>query len=257
MTMMMQALLPGAEPAWRDARAWPAVLDAPAANSATAAGAATAASTASTAPARLPTPWLRLMLDAIDYGAGLLLPDATLAYANAALQARLARGDSLRLDTARRLVCTDAAGQQRLTEARHDACVRGLRRLVTLGRPGPVLALVGLMGTSGPGDSLDGVAQPCLLLAQRQAPCERLSLAMFARQHALTQAETRVLQGLADGDSPEAISLQLGVRITTVRTHIVHLRAKTGAASLRELMQCLATLPPVVSALRAAAAPLA
>ena len=48
-----------------------------------------------------------------------------------------------------------------------------------------------------------------------------------------------------------------GVRITTVRTHIVHLRAKTGAASLRELMQCLATLPPVVSALRAAAAPLA
>ena len=198
-------------------------------------------------PAWSPTPWLRLILDAIDYGAGVLLPDGTLAFANAALQAQLARDGVLRLDAARRLRAGSGSGcgsdDQRLDEARLAACSRGLRRLVALGGSQCVLALIGVAGAA------PGAEQPCLLLAQRAAACERLSLAMFARQHALTSAETRVLQGLADGHSPEAIGLQLGVRITTVRTHIVHLRAKTSAGSLRELMQCLATLPPIVHAL--------
>jgi len=195
-------------------------------------------------PAWSPTPWLRLILDAIDYGAGVLLPDGTLAYANAALQARVAGDGGLRLDAARRLRADASADDQRLAEARLAACARGLRRLVPLGRNLGALALIGVAGAA------PGAEQPCLLLAQRAAPCERLSLAMFARQHALTQAETRVLQGLSEGHSPEDLKLQLGIEITTVRTHITHLRAKTGAASLRELMRCLATLPPMVSALR-------
>lgn len=195
-------------------------------------------------PAWSPTPWLRLLLDAIDYGAGVLLPDGTLAYANAALQARLAGDGGLRLDAARRLRADTPADDQRLAEARLAACARGLRRLVPLGRNHGALALIGVAGTA------PGAEQACLLLAQRAAPCERLSMALFARQHALTHAEARVLQGLTEGHSPEDLGLQLGVKITTVRTHITHLRAKTGEASLRDLMRCMATLPPVVSALR-------
>lgn len=230
MSTMLHDSMAVTETGWRAGRVGPALADA---------GAAHAPAVSACGPA----PWVRLMLDAIDYGAGLMLPDGTLAYANPALRSRLASGEVLRLDASRRLHCPDPAAQQRLAEARHDACTRGLRRLVALGRPGTVLALVGITPLQ------PGTAQPCLVLAQRAASCERLSLAMFARQHGLTQAETRVLQGLTDGDSPEAIGAQLGVRITTVRTHIVHLRAKTGAASLRELMQCVATLPPIVHAL--------
>ena len=199
---------------------------------------------AQAAPAWSPTPWLRLILDAIDYGAGVLLPDGTLAFANAALQAQLASDGRLRLDAARRLRAGSGSDDQRLVEARVAACSRGLRRLVALSGNQAALALIGVAGAA------PGAEQPCLLLAQRAAPCERLSLAMFARQHALTQAETRVLQGLTEGHSPEDLGLQLGVRITTVRTHIVHLRAKTGAGSLRDLMRCMATLPPIVNALR-------
>ena len=196
------------------------------------------------APAWSPTPWLRLILDAIDYGAGVLLPDGTLAFANAALQARLASDGVLRVDAARRLRASGAGDDQRLAEARLAACSRGLRRLVSLDGHQAALALIGVA------DAAPGAEQPCLLLAQRAAPCERLSLAMFARQHALTHAETRVLQGLSEGHSPEDLGLQLGVRITTVRTHIVNLRAKTGTGSLRDLMRCMATLPPIVNALR-------
>lgn len=198
------------------------------------------------APAWSPTPWLRLILDAIDYGAGVLLPDGTLAFANAALQAQLASDGGLRLDAARRLRAGSRSDDQRLAEALLAACSRGLRRLVALSGNQAALALIGVAGAAA------GAEQPCLLLAQRAAPCERLSLAMFARQHALTPAETRVLQGLADGYSPAEIGLQLGVGIATLRTHIAHLRAKTSAGSLRELMRCMATLPPIVNALRQA-----
>lgn len=207
-------------------------------------GHGTGSGPAQASPAWSPTPWLRLILDAIDYGAGVLLPDGTLAYANAALQARLAGDGGLHLDAARRLRASNSADDQRLAEARLAACARGLRRLLPLQQNQGALAFIGMAG------AVPGAEQPCLLLAQRAAPCERLSLAMFARQHALTQAETRVLQGLSEGHSPKDLHQQLGVEITTVRTHITHLRAKTGAASLRELMRCLATLPPVVSALR-------
>jgi DNA-binding CsgD family transcriptional regulator len=72
----------------------------------------------------------------------------------------------------------------------------------------------------------------------------------FALAHRLTPAETGVLQGLCGGRSPLEIAHAQCVAISTVRTQISSIRAKTGADSIRDLVQQVATLPPLVSALR-------
>jgi DNA-binding CsgD family transcriptional regulator len=70
-------------------------------------------------------------------------------------------------------------------------------------------------------------------------------LAAYARQWRLTGAEARVLMALAAGEKPSTIARQLGVAMSTLRTQIGSLRAKSGAASIRDLVCQLAALPPV------------
>jgi DNA-binding CsgD family transcriptional regulator len=66
----------------------------------------------------------------------------------------------------------------------------------------------------------------------------------------LTPAETRVLELLCAGVRPTEIAGRAGVAVSTVRTQIGSIRAKTGAASIRELVRQVAVLPPLVGALR-------
>ena len=84
----------------------------------------------------------------------------------------------------------------------------------------------------------------------RRRLCERISVQWFAQAHGLTPAESQVLELLCDGLDPRAIASANGVRMTTVRTHVGKIREKTGAACIRALIQQVATLPPIVSALR-------
>jgi DNA-binding CsgD family transcriptional regulator len=84
--------------------------------------------------------------------------------------------------------------------------------------------------------------------------CEQLSVHGFARAHGLTAAETRVLEALCNGAKPNEIADRQGVLISTVRTQIGSIRAKTGAQSIPDLVRQVAVLPPLVGTLRAAAA---
>jgi DNA-binding CsgD family transcriptional regulator len=74
----------------------------------------------------------------------------------------------------------------------------------------------------------------------------------FVRSVNLTPAETRVLELLCSGVRPTAIARQQNVAVSTVRTQIGSIRAKTGAASISELVRQVAVLPPLVGALRGA-----
>jgi DNA-binding CsgD family transcriptional regulator len=87
------------------------------------------------------------------------------------------------------------------------------------------------------------------VLGKRQV-CEKLSVQGFARSLAMTPAETRVLELLCAGVRPTEIAQRQGVAVSTVRTQIGSLRAKTGAGSIRELVRQVAVLPPLVGALR-------
>lgn len=198
-------------------------------------------------------PWFRLVLDAIDYGVALLRADGRLLYANAAMFDVLDAGLVLRVDAAHQVRATLPADELRFVEARHAACDRGLRRLVQLGRHARTVVLVGLGGVGGVGGvggGRPGADQPCLLMASRPAPCERLSIDLYAKLHGLTSAEAQVLSLLAEGLRPAAIALRQGVRISTVRTQIGSIRSKTEERSMVRLMQRLSTLPPIVNALR-------
>ena len=100
------------------------------------------------------------------------------------------------------------------------------------------------------GDASPGSMAPTLLMLGRSTVCEELSIQCFALSHRLTPAETQVLVRLCRGDSPAAIARRQDVALSTVRSHVGSIRAKTGAASIRALCEQVALLPPMVCALR-------
>lgn len=74
-----------------------------------------------------------------------------------------------------------------------------------------------------------------VLIDERQPEPERLAR-HAQRRWLLTQAETRVLARLLRGRAPSAIATDLGLAISTVRTHLKRLYAKTNTRAQRELI---------------------
>lgn len=191
--------------------------------------------------------WLALMLDEIDYGMVLVTDGARVLHVNHAACAEIDSGHPLCLhgDALHARLPADAPALQDALQAAQ----RGLRRLLTLGEPGRsfALAVVPL------GPLAIGAPKATLLLLGKRQVCESLSVQWFARCHALTAAETRVLEALCLGLDPREVAEQHGVGLATVRTQIGSIRTKTGAESIRDLVHRVAVLPPMVSSLRAAA----
>jgi DNA-binding CsgD family transcriptional regulator len=190
-------------------------------------------------------PALGALLDELDYGMVLLLRDgASVVYVNHVGRQILREGHCTAvIDGALRarrdidaLPLADALAATR----------RGLRRLVTLGAEDSrdSLALIP-MDTPLPG----GQALVAVVLGRRRL-CEPMSVQWFARGHGLTPAETRVLELLCEGLDPRDIANLNDVAMATVRTQVNSIRDKTGAASIRALLQRVAMLPPMVSTLR-------
>jgi DNA-binding CsgD family transcriptional regulator len=136
----------------------------------------------------------------------------------------------------------------RLHEAM-DAAQRGLRRLLTL-RADTATVSIAVIPLGPQGD--DGEHTTLLMLGKRQV-CERLSVQCFARSHALTPTETRVLEALCEGPDPRDVATMHGVGLATVRSQIGSIRVKTGAQSIRDLVRQVSVLPPMLNALREAA----
>jgi len=191
----------------------------------------------------LATRWLAQMLDEIDYGMLLLTEGALVMHVNRAARRKLDAGHPLQL-LGGELRAREASDVARLHDALHGAR-RGLRRLLTLGAGDDRVCVaavpLGPLTLAGP--------QATLLLLGKRSVCEQLSVQMFARSHALTPAETRVLEALCQGLDPREVATGHGVGLATVRTQIGAIRAKTGAVSIRDLVHKVAVLPPVVGAL--------
>jgi DNA-binding CsgD family transcriptional regulator len=191
--------------------------------------------------------WLSLMLDEIDYGMVLLSDGSQVMHVNHAAKAELDADHPLQL-LGRELRARLPQDVAPLHDAL-QAAQRGLRRLVTLGeRNEPFTMAVVPLGALA-----SGAPQATLLLLGKKRVCESLSVQWFARTHALTPAETRVLEALCQGLDPREVAEQHGVGLATVRTQIGSIRAKTGTESIRDLVRRVAVLPPMVSSLRVAA----
>ncbi|MEK8028675.1 MAG: hypothetical protein RLY78_2162 [Pseudomonadota bacterium] len=190
---------------------------------------------------------LAQVLDLIDYGVLLMQDAERVAAVNKAAQQVLAEGHPLLLDQSR-LATRHARDELSLQEAVQGARERGLRRMVRLGArqaPGG-MAAVAVLPLAPLGHELQhGV----VLLLSRRRVCETLTVDAYARAHALTPAESQVLRGLCEELTPLQIAERQGVGLATVRTQIGCIRSKTGASSIRALVQQVALLPPLVPAL--------
>lgn len=186
--------------------------------------------------------WLALMLDEVDYAMLLLDGDLRVVHLNHVARTELDAAHPLQLSND--AVC--ARRQEDAASLRHalQASVQGKRCLLTLGLESQriMVAVVPLMPAEG--------SPATLLVFGKRAVCQELSAQWFARHHGLTLAETQVLEALCSGARPSDVAAIKGVALSTVRSHISSLRAKTGAPSIREVVRQVAVLPPLVSALK-------
>jgi DNA-binding CsgD family transcriptional regulator len=192
--------------------------------------------------------WMAAMLDEVDYGMLLLSGEDQILHVNHAGRAELDANHPLQL-IGRQVRARCSKDVSPLACALRAATQRGLRKLLNMG-DGAHRVSVSVVPLAVPDDGSGPVT--LLMLGKRHA-CEELSVQGFASSHGLTLAETRVLAGLCNGKPPTEIAAQVGVKIATVRTQIGTIRMKTGAPSIRALVQQVAVLPPMRVALRSTA----
>jgi DNA-binding CsgD family transcriptional regulator len=114
------------------------------------------------------------------------------------------------------------------------------RSMMTFNSPGgpQSIGVVPLPGHAGQGLSV------LFVLGSRGQP-SALALQFFCQTHGLTSAEAAVLARLARGLSPGEVASQGSVAVSTVRSQIAAVRAKTGARSVAHLLRMVHTLPPL------------
>lgn len=188
---------------------------------------------------------LALLVDELAYGVLVTALDGQLLHANQAARHELSRF--------RVLGMVDSMLQARGNEdARtlQDALCRvaeGKRSLITLScAEGPSLTLAVLPLK----DDVGVTPSRAALLFARASVCESLMLCFFARSHGLTMTEEHVLGILCQGYSAPEIARQMNVAVSTVRSHVRSLCAKTRSSGVRELVNRVAVLPPVAPSLK-------
>lgn len=188
--------------------------------------------------------WVSSLLNHIDYGLVALDADRRISLINDAALALLsqthplhARGDEL---------CTrHPFDLPRLHKALDAATSRGLRTLLALGPDDGVnVAVVPLLLPRG------GQPGTALVVLGRAVSGDGLATQWFARSHGLTLTEGRVLGLLCVGVAPGEIARRQGVAVSTIRTQIGSIRAKTGTRNIGALIRRVSALPPLSCALR-------
>lgn len=185
---------------------------------------------------------LQALLDELDAGVLLCQADGTLMLANDAARRQLRRGLALQLWADGRLLPGDLTQRESWTHSLTAAQQGRRRELLQLrerdGRP----LLVSVIG-------LPSVPAVLLLLGRRQSD-PVLAVQMIGGLYGLTTAEQQVLDGLLAGRRIEALAVERGVKVSTLRTQVASLRAKMGANRIEDLLRIVGELPPIMGVLR-------
>ena len=200
------------------------------------------------AAASLSNQWMSLVLEELDHGVVLLNGAGRVLHTNLAARASLEDNHPLELvgQHLRARLLPDAVP---LAEALEGAEASGRRCLLRLGDD---RAECGKANVVVVPLNRDVSQAAVLLILERRQLCGDLAAQWFALRYQLTPAETEVLKALSNGVKPTEVAQRQGVAISTVRSQIQSIRAKSGADSIGELMRQLALLPPLVSSLRPA-----
>lgn len=184
------------------------------------------------------------MIDEVDYPMLLVTSDMQLLHVNKAARRCLEDLQIFKL-TDGELQLRRGADQTAVSRAVNAACTRAMRGYVQLSQGqgrGDAVAVVPQRGRDG--------VDAALLILSKAVVCEELPMSAYARNHGLTASEARVLAALSSGQSAPAIASSHGVAVSTVRTQLNSLRAKTGARNIGDLLLKLAVLPPLVNVLQ-------
>ncbi|GAB2458269.1 hypothetical protein GCM10027082_05900 [Comamonas humi] len=181
---------------------------------------------------------LHRFLDTLDFGVALLDPAGQVLYANHSVQA-MAREPAL----ARWLGCLPARVEihDPLSRLVH-ASMRGQGGGTTLGEPTSELLALALPIEGKREDALPG---GCILLLARHTQAPAAVSGFVMRIFGLSPAEARLLPPLLRGSTPAEIAVEVGVKISTVRSQLSSIFAKTGAARQQDLIRLLGNVPPV------------
>lgn len=182
---------------------------------------------------------LSMVMDELAYGVVLASPQGRMLHANLAARHELARRKVLALQDGH--VQTVDATQARLLVHALAKAETGRRSLVALRANGlrVSVAVVPLRR--------DGCehARVVALVLSRVSVCDAVMLCFFARTHGLTPSEEQVLAILCQGYSAPEAAQQLKVAVSTVRSHVRSLCAKTHTNGVRALVGQVAVLPPI------------
>ncbi|NRF65966.1 helix-turn-helix domain-containing protein [Aquincola sp. S2] len=192
--------------------------------------------------------WLAPVLDQIDYGLVVLGASMRVLHINASAHGELRHGSHALQLLGNCLAARAPADAAALAQAVEAAVTRQIRRLLAVGSARQRMTVAVVPVRLARRDA-------ALLVLERRAVCSQLSIQCFGRAHDLTLTESRVLALVCEGRSPQQIAQIQGVALSTVRTQLSSVRAKTGVASLRDLVRCIAALPPLVSVLPVGATP--
>ena len=194
------------------------------------------------------------LLDQIDYGMLVLAGDHRVRFANHAAREALVGEHPLSLqgDELRARAGTEAGALRKALES----AGRGLRSLLVLGSGGRAVGVAVVPLNEAVARRRGGAGEAEMLLVMgKGAVGGDMAAEWYARLHGLTMAETAVLNLLCSGAPPTEIARRQGVALSTIRTQIGSIRAKTGARTIAAVQRRIATLPPMVSALHRSQAP--
>lgn len=187
---------------------------------------------------------LSLVLDELAYGVLLVSLKGQILHANQAARHELARRQLVAVHQG--YVQAADAAQSRILQQALAKAETGRRSLIALraspaGRPMSI-AVVPLRPVR------PRHAPSVALIFSRASVCDAVMLCFFARTHGLTPSEEQVLAILCQGYSAPEVARQLNVAVSTVRSHVRSMCAKTHSNGVRTLVGQVAVLPPIGAA---------
>ena len=183
---------------------------------------------------------LVLLMDELAHAVLVTTVEGRLLHANLAARHELGRARVLELRH-QALHASTPAGS-RVLHAALAKVAQGKRSLIGLPPAEGSVVTVAVLPLKG---EERGRLPNAALLFARESVCEALMLCFFARSHALTATEEHVLGILCQGFSAPQVAAQMDLAVSTIRSHVRSLCAKTRSSGVRQLVNRVAVLPPV------------
>jgi DNA-binding CsgD family transcriptional regulator/PAS domain-containing protein len=186
-------------------------------------------------------------VEALTVGVVLADEDSKIVHANAAAAAMLAAGDPIVARHGRIAVqsaATTAALQSAVAQAAKDEATLGQKGIgIPIPRQGdkPLVIHVLPLRRSHTRSGLIQSAAAAVFVTSASGP-PRLPHDALNQLYDLTPAEIRIFELICEGHTRDAISALLGVSVSTVKSHLIHVFEKTGCRRQVDLVRLAKSL---------------